>query len=137
MRMTGRALTAVTSIALAAIVGGCAYDVPAETEYRGAPDGIEMDPLNEAPAGVWLERGRTFAIVTMGSSSCPPVAKSVTANSHQGVTVVFSQSPNDPCTADMAPTTHEFDLPDDVSGYPVTVEIVYEDWAQKSAITLD
>lgn len=137
MRMTGRAMTAVTSIVLAALIGGCAHDSAAETEYRGVPDGFEIDPLNEAPAGVWLERGRIFAIVTMGSSSCPPIAKSVTANSHQGLTVVFGQSPNDPCTADMAPTTHEFDLPDDVSGYPVTVEIVYEGWAQRSTITLD
>lgn len=37
----------------------------------------------------------------------------------------------------MAPTTHEFYSLDDVSGYPVTAEIVHEDWAQKSAFTLD
>lgn len=28
-------------------------------------------------------------------------------------------------------------MPDDVSAYPVTVQIVYEDWAQRSSITLD
>lgn len=135
--MTGRKATAVTSIAVAGFLSGCGADAPVEIDYRGVPDGLEMDPLNEDPAGVWLERGRTFAIVTMGSSSCPPVAKSVTASSRQGVTVVFGPSPNDLCTADMAPTTHEFDMPDEVGGYPVTVEILFEDWAQKTSITLD
>ena len=53
------------------------------------------------------------------------------------VSVTFGPSPNDPCTADMAPTTHEFDLPAGVTSDTITVEIRFEEWPDVYTVTLD
>lgn len=93
--------------------------------------------MGDGSSVTWIERGETFAVVTWGSSSCPPVATGLTAESEDHVVVTFGPSPNDPCTADMAPTTHEFALPDRATRTPVTVEIRHENWAEVDTQTLE
>ena len=73
----------------------------------------------------------------MGSSSCPVVASSIDAAEDDRVSVTFGPSPNDPCSADMAPTTHEFDLPAGVTSDTITVEIRFEEWPEVYTVTLD
>ncbi len=85
----------------------------------------------------WLEEGETFAIVTWGSGSCPPVPTILSLEAMNRIAVTFAPSPDDPCTADMAPTTHEFELPDEITDVPVTVEIRYEDRPENVALILE
>lgn len=73
----------------------------------------------------------------MGSSSCPVVASSIEAAEDDRVSVTFGPSPNDPCSADMAPTTQEFDLPAGVTSDRITVEIRFEEWPEVYTVTLD
>lgn len=53
------------------------------------------------------------------------------------IAVTFEASPNDPCTANMAPTTHEFELPSEITVSPIVVEVSYEDWSETESLTLD
>ena len=130
---------AVTAAALAiSFVGGCSSDNGAGSTTPGVPEGLEVDAMSEAPIGTWIERGESFAVVTMGSSSCPPVATDVRAEKDDQVVVTFGSSPNDPCSADMAPTTHQFDLPEGIAtGNRVSVDIVFEDWPETHTFILD
>lgn len=77
-----------------------------------------------------------FGVVTMGSGSCPAVAGALRVVSASEVAVEFRQSPRTTCTADMAPTTHLFRLPADVSEEPVTVVVSFEDWPEVERLEL-
>ncbi|WP_336645919.1 hypothetical protein [Microbacterium sp. USHLN186] len=124
-------------IMVCALAGCSASDVGVARETRrGVPDGLVVDPLNDRPIATWIERGETFAIVTIGSGSCPPVATALVAEVPDRVAVTFGPSPNDPCTADMSPTTHEFDLPEEITRLPVVLKIDYEDWPETDTLTL-
>ncbi|MEJ1923439.1 MULTISPECIES: hypothetical protein [unclassified Microbacterium] len=125
-------------VVAAGILVGCSGSGTgvAQAMKPGIPEGVVFEPLSEEPAATWIERGETFAIVTWGSGSCPPIATALTADGPDRVAVTFGSSPNDPCTADMSPTTHEFELPNDVTGSPVIVEVGYEDWPEAHTLTL-
>lgn len=86
---------------------------------------------------MWIDRGETFAIVTWGSSSCPPVATALTVKGGDRISVTFEASPNDPCTADMAPTTHEFTLSNEMTVGPIVIEVGYEYWSETDTLTFD
>lgn len=109
----------------------------AQTMKPGVPEGLVVEPLSEGPAAAWVERGATFAIVTWGSSSCPAIATALSADGPDRIAVTFGPSPNDPCTADMAPTTHEFELPEETTRSPVVIEVSYEDWLETDTLTLE
>ena len=49
----------------------------AQKVESGIPEGLELDPLTSTPAATWVDRDETFAVVTWGSGSCPPVAVAV------------------------------------------------------------
>ncbi|WP_144794756.1 hypothetical protein [Microbacterium paludicola] len=120
------------------VLAGCSA-TPASVAYAtrsGVPAGLDADPLS-GPAVTWLEEGETFAIVTWGSGSCPPVPTILSLEAMNRIAVTFAPSPDDPCTADMAPTTHEFELPDEITDVPVTVEIRYEDRPENVALILE
>lgn len=102
----------------------------------GVPDGLVIEPLNDEPIATWIERGETFGIVTFGSGSCPPVATALVADGPDRLVVTFGPSPNDSCTADIAPTTHEFELPEEITRLPVVLEINYEEWLETDTLTL-
>ena len=133
----GRTLSVATAALAIVVMSGCGADNRWEVTSPGAPEGLELDPLSDAPTATWIERGESFAIVTMGSSSCPPVATDLEAKQEDQVVVTFAPSPNELCTADMAPTTHQFELPDGITGTQISVEIVYEDWPETHSFTLE
>lgn len=119
------------------VLTGCSAPGVTQAVRPGIPDGLDDEQLGDVPVVTWVERGESFAIVTWGSSSCPAVATAVSAESDDSIAVTFGPSPNDPCTADMAPTTHEFGLPDEVTLRPITINVSYETWAETYSLTLD
>src|SRR5690606_34524378 len=57
-----------------------------------------------APSAGWTGEDGQFVILTWGSSSCAPMAETVTASGPAEVTVIFATPPTDQvCTMDMAP----------------------------------
>ncbi len=124
-------------LVVAILLTGCGGKSVANDVRAGVPDGVDVDPMNATTAVGWVDRGETFAIVTWGSSSCPPIATALTTEGEDRIAVTFEPSPNEVCTADMAPTTHEFDLPNDVTSVPVTVDISYGNEGETRSVTLD
>lgn len=104
------------------------------TVSPGAPTGSELPTLNDGPAVAWIDDGTQFAVVTMGSSSCPPSARDVVVDAPDRLTIVFEPSPNEVCTADYGPTTHAFTLPTEITQRPITVVV---DDGIRTELTLD
>lgn len=147
-RMIGAATAAGLALALAACGGGgpgaeddgsrsgdqgdsgTAQEVEfSERVTRGAPEGIDWargGEIDGEPVAGWIVEGESFAVVTWGSSSCPPVAAKLLIQGGDRIELGFENSPNEICTADMAPTTQEFDLPAGVSERPVTLVLRFE-----------
>lgn len=128
--------TLVAAATAVLLLAGCGSPGVADGVRPGVPSGLGLDP-GDGPVAVWLDEGARFAVVTWGSSSCPAVATSLTATAADRLSLTFAASSNDPCTADMAPTTHEFVLPDAVTGRPVTISITYEDRDGADTLTLE
>lgn len=101
---------------------GCAGGGPgSDRTEQGIPDdwtGPAPDPLTGEPAAGWIDDDE-FAVITMGSGSCPPVPSEPEAVGDDGLRIEFGPSPNEVCTADMSPTTHVFRLPDELTGRPI------------------
>ncbi|MFK0402959.1 hypothetical protein ACIQTT_11560 [Microbacterium sp. NPDC090225] len=114
----------------ALLLTGCGTTQSAANEVvQGLPDGWsgpQPDLIATEPVAGWVDGDDSFGIVTFGSSSCPLVATSVSAEDARTVTVEFRYSSNNPCTADMAMTTHVFTLPADITQRPVTVDFVLD-----------
>lgn len=109
-------------VALMAGLGGCGGGDVARDTYPELPPGAdeaeaEKRLLAPEPMLTWLDDGQAFAITTWGSSSCPPVAVEIESD-RDSITVEFEDSDNEVCTADLGPTTHEFDLPGNLSDDP-------------------
>jgi len=125
-------LIASTVLAAAAIVclTGCATAASIAVEtFAGTPDGLSdsISLLNAEPVAVWGADRAHFSVVTVGSGSCPPVPTSITSPNTATIALVFVQSPNDPCSADLGPTTHEFATPAGIdSASPVTVTVQFD-----------
>jgi len=107
---------ALIAIAIAVAVGmcGCTDDastvVPAgaaTTAYPGVPTPQPSGLVDPFAGYATVVDGR-LAIVLSGSSSCPPHADSADLAT---MTFDFSVDKEGPCTADMALTTFEFDVP--------------------------
>jgi hypothetical protein len=125
MPRTRFALPVALALPLAAmLLTGCAVTSVAVETTQGLPERhIAGDNLfNGVPLAMWVGGG--LAVVTFGSSSCPPVPTSIAAPDAEHVVIEFAASPDTPCSADLAPTTHQFDLPSGVSATPgVTAEL--------------
>lgn len=112
MRKLKAAIVATAVLGLAFTLGACATP-PAATPDEGtvqtpAPDDL-TDPQMSA---AWLDGGKHIALVTYGSSSCVPVADTVTLEGDT-VTVEFVEEPADRmCTADFAPRATVFATPE-------------------------
>lgn len=119
------------------MLAGCGTPGIADRVSPSAPPGALVDPLSEGPVAAWVEAGTRFAVVTFGSSSCPSVATALTVEASDHLSLTFGRSPNDPCTADIAPTTHEFELPDGITGRTITITVGYEDWDETTILTLE
>jgi hypothetical protein len=104
----------VIAIAVAVGMWGCATEpstaIPAgaaTTAYPGEPTPLPSGLVDPFAGYATVVDGR-LAIVLAGSSSCPPHADSVNLTT---MTFGFSVDIEGPCTADLAPTTFEFDVP--------------------------
>ncbi len=120
--------TALAALCLA--LTGCSAPVSVASDTSaGGPPGFDGSGglLNGQPSAIWISGRREFAIVTFGSSSCPPVPTAISAPDATHIAITFVQSPNTPCTADIGPTTHKFDVPGGVDADgSVTVDVTYE-----------
>jgi hypothetical protein len=105
------------------------------TETSGGPG--EGAAFSESAQGTWLERNQTFAVTIWGSSSCPSIPTSIEPEADNAITIHLEPSPHDPCTADMAPTTHEFTVPSGSGTAPLTITLTYADWDGTDSIVLD
>ncbi len=125
----GRA-AAVALVAATIVLSGCSAPVSVAVDTSaGGPPGFDGSGglLNGEPSAIWISGRRQFAIVTFGSSSCAPVPISISASDETHVAITFVRSPNSPCTADMAPTTHQFAVPQGVdAAAEVTVKVTYD-----------
>ena len=74
----------------------------------------------------WIEEGGSIRISTRGSSSCPTIPVSLKITSAEKITVTVGDSGGDACTSDFAPHNSRIDLPDDVTGGPLTVDLDYD-----------
>ncbi len=83
--------------------------VPTEDE---TPDATSPSASSEVDAG-WLDAGRGVAVVTLGSSSCVPVAADPSI-SGTTLTVDLVDVTDGPCTRDMAPRATYVALPSGV-----------------------
>lgn len=129
-------------VALAALtisaVAGCTAGSSSTAGAPSTPEGFALAEADGGPTGMWIERGESFAIVTTGSSSCAPVPTGIRAEASDRVVVSFAASTSDPCSADMAPTTHRFDLPDGITAEgAITVDIEGSGSPRTSRITLE
>ncbi len=125
--MPRRRFAILATVGALLALSACATPSIADSVTRGLPAGVEVDPLDENPIAVWAEKNVRFAVVTWGSSSCPLVASDLTVEDDDRIALTFASSTNKPCTADMAATTHEFTLPDEITKTPVTITISYQD----------
>lgn len=138
------ALSASALLAAAVLVVGCTVTPgegsptsgatePDETVSAAPDEGTGIDGDIEA---AWLDDGRLFAIVTLGSSTCVPIVDEVTA-SGQTITVGLIDSPGADgaetvCTADLAPRASIGGVPEGVDPtqdveFIVTVDGVTDD----------
>jgi hypothetical protein len=121
------------ALALAAasiLLAGCSAPVSvADDTSSGGPPGFDGSGglLNGEPSAIWISGRRQFAIVTFGSSSCPPVPTAISSSDATHIAITFVKSPNSPCTADLAPTTHQFSLPEGVdAAAEVAVDVTFD-----------
>ena len=123
-------LIASAAMAVLAITGCAGGGSAAQDTIQGIPDdwdGPVPDPLTGEPAAGWIDDDE-FAVITMGSGSCPPVPSEPEVTSPGEVRIEFGPSPNEVCTADMSPTTHVFTLPEELIDRPITVTVTYQDY---------
>ena len=122
-----RALSSVVTLAAVALLATACATAPGASAptSSGAPSGTSTPPtadgVDEVEAA-WLDGGRSFALVTWGSSSCAPVLGDVAA-SGQSIRVTFAASAEKACTDDLAPRALMVPVPD---GVDVTTEVEIE-----------
>jgi hypothetical protein len=127
MLRVGRVFVVV--VAALALAGCSAPTTIAYATYNHAPAGFDSSGqlMNGEPAVTWLLGHESFAIVTFGSSSCPPVPIKLDAAPPSAMTVTFVPSPTTPCTADLRLTAHHLYLPKGMdASAPIDVHIVYD-----------
>lgn len=98
----------------------------ADRSYAGLPESGGVPPEAEVtgePVAVWVEEGESFAVTTWGSSSCPAEPTSVETTDAGIVEISFETDAEGPCTADLAPTTSEFSVPDDAATSPLVLSL--------------
>ena len=105
----------------------------------GAPPGASSAPplaLGQ-PAAAWVDKSRRFGITLWGSSSCPAVPSRVEATAPGQVSIRVEPSAGNPCTADLAPTSHEFRVPAGAGTLPLTITLVYAQGGSSRTLMLE
>lgn len=116
--MSRRRLTLITALGAALVVAGaltgCATGA-SSSPATPAPATADPDAATPAPTSdvraAWVDAGRAVAVVTWGSSSCPPVADGDASVSGATLTVALAESARTDCTRDMAPRATLVPLP--------------------------
>ena len=130
-----RPIPLLLALAVLPLLAGCnaAPVSVASNTYPAVPNGYAetINLFSAEPVAVWVH-GRTLlaiAIVTVGSLDCAPIPTAITAPDAATIAITFVRSPNKPCSADLSPTTNEFELPagvDPDGDVVVTVHFAYE-----------
>ncbi len=98
---------------VAGALAGCATGASSPSMSGGvspSPDATSATPSAEIGAA-WVDGGRSIAVVTNGSSSCPPVVSGQPSVAGAAITVQLAESPQQECTRDMAPRATLVALP--------------------------
>ncbi|MCX6499027.1 MAG: hypothetical protein NTU93_09515 [Arthrobacter sp.] len=104
-----------------------------------APPGASPAPrltLGTPTAG-WVDKPRRFGVPLWGSSSCPAIPTRIEATAPDRVTIRFEASAQNPCTADLAPTTHEFSVPAGAGTLPLTITLIYAEGEGTTTLVLE
>ena len=128
---------AVVALALTGCSGsasGAPTSVADET-IKGLPDTVTVDPESTEPLAAWIEQDETFAVVTWGSSGCIATPIEIVGE-RDVVTIEFEPSTEEMCTADMAPTTYTFTVPEGMSSTPTSVELTSEEQSTPTVLPL-
>jgi hypothetical protein len=100
------------------VLAGCATSGvpgPASTPSVSAPPSATNDPIEGELGAAWLDGGRMIGLVTVGSSTCPPVAQEVILQDDGTLSVALGEMDDDvACTSDLAPRVTLIDVPDGV-----------------------
>lgn len=106
-----RPAAALGAAALVLLLAGCA--TPAGGNGTPLPEPSGSDTEIEVDAA-WLDGGRMIGLVTMGSSSCAPIATEAILTDGT-IEVTLEEPPADtPCTRDMAPRVTVIGVPEGV-----------------------
>jgi len=112
---------------VALLLAGCSdAHSAADRSYAGLPESGNVPPdaeINAEPIAIWIEEGESFAVTTWGSSSCPAEPTSLETTDAGVVDILFDTDAGGPCTADLAPMTHEFTVPDDAATAPLVISL--------------
>ncbi|GAA1050984.1 hypothetical protein [Arthrobacter russicus] len=103
---------------------------------RGIPSELSAalpTPSSSTPDGYFGQDGPLAArlpenkigVVTWGSSTCPPLAASITTEPDNVVELTFEPSKNNVCTDDLGPSSHIVELPENAPTAGFTLRIRY------------
>ena len=114
MTVRTRSLVAAFGLALLAAGALSACASPAGSGTNSTPSASSPSGGDDEISAAWLENGTMIGLVTLGSSTCVPVAGDVSYD--KGVLQVELADPDgaEACTADMAPRVTLVPVPDDV-----------------------
>ena len=141
-----RRAAAPAALAVVLLLAGCAGPPDAsDRSYRGmlstsaaAPGASAVPPqMLGQPVAAWVDRPRRFGITLWGSSSCPAVPSRIEANGPDRVSIQIEPSAGNPCTADLAPTSHEFSVPPGAGTLPLTITLVYAQGERTRTLVLE
>ena len=127
-----------------AVLAVCACGAGPQEPEAGRPGptapampGQTFEVLPAPPPVVWADDGAHLAVTTSGSSSCPlgPTVAEVVGAQEVRVHVTFLFPDRDPCTADIAPTTTDIDVPEGISAdEPLTVVLDFGSGVQEQVV---
>ncbi|RWZ68088.1 hypothetical protein ELQ92_02225 [Labedella populi] len=118
------------AIALVSLTAGCTHDEAYVDKFSGRP--TDAPPATESsygPEARWSETGNVL-ITTWGSSSCPSTPSAISLLTPSVVLVELAPPPDGACTADMAATTFEMELPEEAQESRIESAIVGEQKVQ-------
>jgi hypothetical protein len=129
-----RAAVVLTAALLAASACGARDGADTGGPPGAVPTFAVPPPL---PPVSWADDGETLAVTTRGSSSCPTGPADVEAVGPQEIRVAVRPlfPDRDPCTADVAPTTSEVEVPVGISAdQPLTVVLDFGDGVEDEVV---
>ena len=109
--MIRSASAALGAVALLALLAGCASTAGSDATPLPEPSGTDAEIEVDA---AWLDGGRMIGLVTVGSSTCAPIAEEAVLNDGV-IEVTLTDPPADTaCTRDMVPRATIVGVPEGV-----------------------